>query len=160
MSGKPDKYQELLDEMRNSGEIPESWIDRIQTTYEASGLRTDLKETKDQYRQLMDTNSKLRDTILADRFKQFGVTISPSALRIPDDLDPTDTEKVEGWLVQAGLAESKPTTDPEERAAHDRIAAASNAGGQPTLSIADLDPSKMTEDEYYQAAALIEAQRK
>lgn len=155
-----DKYQELLDEMRNSGEIPETWIDRIQTTYEASGLRTDLKETKDQYRELMTQNSKLRDTILADRFKQFGVTISPSALRIPDDLDPTDTEKVEGWLVQSGLAESKPTTDPAERATHDRIAAASNAGGQPTISIEDLDPSTMSEDEFYKKVEALEAQRK
>lgn len=153
-----DRYKAFFEEARNSGVDPE-WISKAEEMFEASPLRQDLNATKEQHRQTQEQNSKLRDALLAERFKDFGVTISPTALRIPDDLDPTDGEKVEGWLVQSGLTQSKPTTSPDLRATHDRISAASNEGGQPTISLEDLDPETLSEDEFYRKAAALQAAR-
>lgn len=144
-----DKYEALLSKIQQSEDVPEWVVDEIQSTYEASGLRTDLKETRDKYRDVLTTNTKLRDRILAEEFTKHGVTISPTALRIPDDLDPTDAEKVEGWLVQSGLTSTKPTTSVDERSTHDRIVAATDSAATPTVDLSQFDPTTMDEDEFY-----------
>lgn len=153
-----DKFKAMFDEAREAG-LPDEWVSRFESTFEASPLREENKATKERMREIADQNQKYRDTILAAQFRDHGVTISPTALRIPDDLDPTDAEKVEGWLVQSGLAQSKPTTDPSERATHDRIAQASNEGGQPVF-----DPQSLLnitdEEEFWTKAKQYEATRK
>lgn len=151
-----DKFKAIFDEAREAG-LPDEWITRFESTFEASPLREENKQTKERMREIAERESKLKDALLATKFQSYGVSISPTALRIPDDLDPTDDEKVEGWLIQSGLAQSKPTTEPETRAVHDRISQASNEGGQPTISLEDLDPSKLTEDEFYEKAAALTA---
>jgi hypothetical protein len=152
-----DKYEALLNKMKDSGEVPEWVVDEIQSTYEASGLRTDLKETRDKYNQTLETNTRLRDTILESQFKSHGVTLSPKALRIPDDLDATDSDKVSGWLQEMGLVTAQPTTPTDERATHDRIANISSDATTPNqISVSDIQ--NMSEEEFWAKAPQIQEQ--
>lgn len=151
-----DKYTQLIQEARESGEIPDSWLERIETTYEASGLRTDLKATREAYQKTLDENRTLRSGLLADRFKSIGITISPTVLNIPDTLDPTDTDKVSEWAQEMGLIPKQETTPPAERATHDRIAAASNEGNATVIpSVSDIQ--NLPEEEFWKQAAAREA---
>ncbi len=142
-----DKFTQMFEEAKNSGVDPE-WISRFESAFEASPLREENKATKDRMREIAESNTKLRDSLLATKFSSHGVTISPTALRIPDDLDVTDDEKVEGWLIQAGLTTTKPTTDPATLATHDRIA---NASTDPISPSTIPDISKMNEEEFWAA---------
>lgn len=155
-----DKFKAMFDEAREAG-LPDEWISKFESEFEATPLRAENKATKERMKEIAEANQRLRDTLLETKFSAYNVSIKPSALRIPDDLDVTDDEKVEGWLVQSGLTSARPTTDPEVRATHDRIAAAATEGGNSTLpSLADLDPNKLSEDEFYERAEAIQAQRK
>ena len=152
-----DKFKAMFEEAREAG-LPDEWITKFESSFEASPLREENKSLKDRMKETYESNTKLRDTLLATKFSSHGVTISPSALRIPDDLDVTDDEKVEGWLVQAGLTSAKPTTDPSIRATHDRIANASNEETNATAAaLSELDPTTLSEDEFYAKAEAIMA---
>jgi hypothetical protein len=155
-----DKYEALIKKMEESGEVPEWALTEVKQTYEASGLRTDLKDLRDKFTKINEENTSLRTGLLADRFKSLGITISPSILNIPADLPVTDPEKVQTWAEEMGLIAKTETTPTDERSTHDRIATASNEGGNTGLPAAsDLDPSKMSESEFYEKARLIEAAR-
>jgi hypothetical protein len=155
-----DKYTQFMEDAKTSGEIPQHWIERIESTYEASGLRNDYKSERERAIALEEKLSNLRDGLLTDRFKSMGITASPKAFRIPDDLDPSDTEKLESWATEMGLIQRQETTPPADRAVHDRIASASTDGPSPTVSLDDLDPTKLSEDEFYaKAEALSKARR-
>lgn len=150
-----DKFTQLFEEARNSGVDPE-WVDRFSSTFEASGLRKDNQTIKEENRLLRETADKLKAGLLKDRFGQMGITISPSVLNIPDELDPSDPEKVQSWAEEMGLIAKKETTQPEERATHDRIAAASNEGNvsvTPTLQ----DLTNLPEEEFWKQAQIREA---
>lgn len=155
-----DKYTQFMEDAKTSGEIPQHWIDRIESTYEASGLRNDYKSERERAIALEEKLSNLRDGLLTDRFKSLGITASPKAFRIPDDIDPTDTEKLEGWATEMGLITRQETTPPEARAVHDRIANASTDGPTPTISLDDLDPTKLSEDEFYRRAEALQKQQR
>lgn len=155
-----DKYEALIAKMKDSGEVPEWVLDEVQTTYEASGLRTDLKALREQHTKTLEENTSLRTGLLADRFKSLGITISPSILNIPSDLAVTDAEKVQSWAEEMGLIARTETTDQDTRATHDRIANASNDGTNSALpTSSDLDPRKLSQEEFYEKARLIEAAR-
>jgi hypothetical protein len=155
-----DKYEALIKKMEESGEVPEWALEEVKTTYEASGLRTDLKKLREDFSKVAEENTSLRTGLLADRFKSLGITISPSILNIPSDLPVTDPDKVQSWAEEMGLIAKTETTTTDERSVHDRIATASNEGGNTGLpSTNDLDPSKMSESEFYEKARLIEAAR-
>lgn len=155
-----DKFDQLFEDARNSGEIPDAWLERFEAASSASGLRKDLKEATDKYRDLMTQNSTMRTGLLGDRFKSLGITISPQVLNIPEDLDPTDEDKVTTWAQEMGLVAKTETTSPAERAQHDRIAQASNEGGNVnTITSADL-VNAASEDEFYAKVAAYEATRK
>lgn len=154
-----DKFKAMFDEARDAGIDPD-WVTKFESAFEATPLREENKATKERMREIAEANQRYRDSLLETKFSAYNVSIKPSALRIPDDLDVTDDEKVEGWLVQSGLTSAKPTTEPEVRATHDRIAAAANEGGSYLPNdLAALDPSKMSEDEFYERAAALEAAR-
>lgn len=154
-----DKFKQLFEEARANGVDPD-WVDRFETSFEASGLRKDLNTTKEENRALRETAKSLRTGLLKDRFTKFGITVSPDILNIPEDLNPTDEDTVKDWAVNMGLLANTPSTPEPERATHDKIAAASNEGGQPSISLADLDPTKLSEDEFYEKALAIQAQIK
>lgn len=152
-----DKFKQLFEEARNSG-VDSEWVDKFENTFEASGLRKDNVTIKEENRLLRETATKLKSGLLKDRFEKIGITISPSVLNIPDDLDPSDPEKVQSWAEEMGLITKQETTPPSERQTHDRIAAASNEGNQTIVpSIDDLDPTKLSEEEFWQKAQAREA---
>lgn len=150
-----DKFRQLFEEARNSGMDPD-WVDKFETTFEASGLRKDNQTIKEENRLLRETASKLKSGLLKDRFEKMGVTISPSILNIPDDLDPSDPEKVQSWAEEMGLVTKQETTPAPERQVHDRIAAASNEGNVAIIPTVD-DINNLPEDEFWKVAAAREA---
>lgn len=150
-----DKFRQLFEEARNSGVDPD-WVDKFENTFEASGLRKDNQTIKEENRLLRETANKLKTGLLQDRFKSMGVTISPSILNIPDELDPSDPEKVQSWAEEMGLITKQETTQPAERQTHDRIAAASNEGNVSIAPTID-DISNLPEDEFWKVAAQREA---
>ena len=150
-----DKFRQLFEEARGSGVDPE-WVDKFESTFEASGLRKDNQAIKDENRLLRETASKLKSGLLKDRFERIGITISPSILNIPDDLDPSDPEKVQSWAEEMGLITPKETTPPAERETHDRIAAASNEGTVTSIP-SNADIQNLGEDEFWRVAAAREA---
>lgn len=150
-----DKFTELFEEARNSG-LPDDWVDRFQTTFEASGLRKDNLSIKEENRLLREQKQVLQAGLLRDRFNKLGITINPDYIKVPDDLDPANEEGVQEWAVKAGLITQTETTEPAERQTHDRIAAASNEGTQTTVpSISDLQ--NLPEEEFWKQAAAREA---
>ena len=150
-----DKFRQLFEEARNSGVDPD-WVDKFENTFEASGLRKDNQTIKEENRLLRETATKLKTGLLQDRFRSMGVTISPSILNIPDELDPSDPEKVQSWAEEMGLISRQETTAPAERQTHDRIAAASNEGNVSVMPTVD-DISNLPEDEFWKVAAAREA---
>jgi hypothetical protein len=144
-----DKFAQMFEEAKTAGIDPD-WISKFESAFEASPLREENKATKERMRELAESHTKLRDSLLAVKFAEHGVTIPPKALRLPDDLDPTNDESVEAWLVDAGLTTTKPTTDPATLSTHDRIAQASTDPVSPS-SIPDI--SKMNEEEFWAAHA-------
>lgn len=150
-----DKFRQLFEEARNSG-VDSDWVDKFESTFEASGLRKDNQTIKEENRLLRETANKLKTGLLQDRFKSMGVTISPSILNIPDELDPSDPEKVQSWAEEMGLITKQETTPPAERQTHDRIAAASNEGNVSVTPTID-DISNLPEDEFWKVAQQREA---
>lgn len=147
-----DKFKELFEEARNSG-VDSDWVDRFETTFEASGLRKDNQSIKDRYQTTLEENKTLKAGLLKTRFTELGIKLDPSILALPDTLNPADADNVKTWAVASGLIEDTPTTPPAERATHDRIAAASNEGGVSTVpALQDLDPSKLDEETFWQKA--------
>ncbi len=143
-----DKFTELFEEARNSG-VDSSWVDRFESTFEASGLRKDNLAVKERYQATLDENKTLKSGLLKTRFSELGIKIDPSILALPDTLNPADAENVKAWAVTAGLIDDLPTTPPAERATHDRIAAATNEG-----SVSNLPPitPEMDEEAFWKAA--------
>lgn len=151
-----DKYDEFIKAMKESGEVPERWVEGVEQTFSASTLRNELKETRDKYRETMEQNQTLRDGVLRDRFQKLGISISPKALNIPSDLDPTDEDKVSAWAQEMELIPKVETTDKETRQVHDRIAAASNEGGNSSIPSTS-DIQNLSEEEFWKVAMQREA---
>lgn len=154
-----DKYTQFLDDAKTSGEIPDEWIKRIEDTYEASGLRNDVRTERERANQLEEKYRTLQVGLLTDKFKEMGIPGKPSAYSLPDDIDPTNPESIQTWAVEMGLIQAPTTTEPVERAVHDRIASASTDGPALTTSLDDLDPTKLSEDEFYRRAELYQKQQ-
>lgn len=155
-----DKYTQFLEDARKSGQIPDEWIQRIEDTYEASGLRNDVKTHQEKVKQLEEKYRVLQTGLLTDKFKEMGIPGKPTAYSLPDDIDPTNPESIQTWAVDQGLIQPPQTTDNDTRAVHDRIAAASTDGAGPTISLDDLDPRKLSEDEFYEKAAALSKSRR
>jgi hypothetical protein len=155
-----DKYTQFLEDAKKSGEIPDEWIKRIEDTYEASGLRNDVRTERERAQKLETDLRSLRIGLLTDKFKEMGIPGKPTAYSLPDDMDPTNIESIQSWAVEQGLITPPQTTEPASREVHDRISQASNEGGNSSIpSSEELDPRKMSETEFYEHARKIEAQR-
>lgn len=152
-----DKYEDLLKEAEESGEIPSTWLDRIRNTYEASGLRTDLKDTREKYRAALEENESLRTGVLTTTFKSLGISANPKAFALPSDLNPTDEEAVSNWAQDMGLIPKVETTPSDERAVHDRISSASDQSTLGTIPTEEDIKNAKTPEELYALAARREA---
>ena len=135
-------------------------LDNLRKAYEASPLRKERDDAAAEAKRLADANAALRQTVMKTNFAAAGVTIDPSVLNLPSDLDVTDVEKVKGWAQGAGLVQAKPDTSQEELQAHDRLAGASSASGgggngmgMKERILAETDPSKgLSEEEFWARA--------
>lgn len=121
-----DKFEELFEEAMTSGKVDSEWLDRFRSNFEASPLRNEIKSLKEREKALREQATQYRNGLLQDKFSKLGITISPSILNIPEELNPADDDGFKDWAVKSGLVKDEPTTPEPERAVHDRIAAVSN----------------------------------
>jgi hypothetical protein len=148
-------FDDILNELVNTGQLPD---DAAQKLRDASPLRKDLETTKSELAAAQERTRTLEQRLSADVFSKVGITLNPSLLRTPDDLDVTDVDAVRKWAVEKQLIEDTPATPPAEMEQHQRVAAAAVDAplepGQADL-LAQLDPRKMSEDDFWaQAAAM------
>jgi hypothetical protein len=100
---------------------------------------------KDTNASLAEQVGKFRSGALGTQLQALGFKGNPSALNVPDDLDPFDAEKVTEWAVGMSLVDKPEPSADEQRqaadmAAHDRMVAAT----------AGATPPGNTEDQYRQ----------
>lgn len=126
-------FDDLMQEARDAG-VQESWLDRIKAATDGSPLRKERDDWKAKAEQLSEQVGKFRSGTLGQQLVALGFKGNPDALKVPDDLDPFDADKVTEWAVGMNLV-PKPEPSEDERqhaadlAAHDRMTQAA-AGGE------------------------------
>lgn len=139
----PDDFDVLVDELADAG-LDESYIDRLKK-WSGSPLRKERNEALQKVTALEERLAKAEAKTLESTFSNLGITVKPSALRLPDDLDVLDEDKVREWAVEQGLAEPPPPDTPEEEAeAHERVVAA-GAGAAGTTPASTIKPEDTEE---------------
>jgi len=139
----PNAFDDLMAEAADAG-VDSEWIDKVKKASAGSPLRQELESERAARKALEENAAKYRDAALNSQFAQLGIKVKPDALKVPEDLDPLDGDKVRDWAVTMGLAEAPQAVTPQEQAAHERIANAS-AG-------ADAGSPSSARDEVLQAA--------
>lgn len=127
----PNNFEDLLEEAAEAGVDPEL-IDRFRAASEASPLRKEVRDLRTQLESTIERAQKAEQAALSTHFKELGIKAKPSAFKLPDDLDVTDSEALQTWAVDQGLIDPPaPKVPGEHLDALDRIANASNgATGQ------------------------------
>lgn len=139
----PDDFDVLVDELADAG-LDESYIERLKK-WSGSPLRKERNEARQEADALKERVAKAEAKTLEATFKELGITVKPTALRLPDDLDVLDDTKVREWAVEQGLAEPPPPDTPEEEvAAHERVQAA-GAGAAGNTGPSTLKPEDTAE---------------
>ena len=121
------KFEDILAEMREQG-LDESYADELSKAWQASPLRQAAETAAERAR-------KAETALLRSTFKELGISVKPDHLRLPDDLDPTDSDRIKAFAVDAGLLtpDPEPTPDPAVTAdlqAQQRITAATAGAGE------------------------------
>lgn len=150
----PSTFDDLMQEARDAG-VDDAWLERVQAATAASPLRKERDELKAALQEATEKATKFGAAALNAQFAALGIKVKPDALRLPDDLDPLDTEKVREWAVGMGLADPPPpAVPPEEQAAHQRLAEAAAAGGvaPPATAARDEIMSATSADEFWAKA--------
>jgi hypothetical protein len=123
------KFEDLIAEMEEAGVDP-AFIDKTRATFEASPLRQELKQAKEQAQAAIDRANKAENVALTGTFKELGIKAKPTAFALPDDLDRTDRDAVQAWAVEQGLVDPPAPDVPNDQLdALDRVAAASTGAG-------------------------------
>lgn len=143
----PDDFDVLVDELADAG-LDDSYIDRLKK-WSGSPLRKERNDALQKATALEERLAKAEAKTLESTFTNLGITVKPTALRLPDDLDVLDEAKVREWAVEQGLAEPPPPDTPDdEAAAHERVVAAGTgaAGGTKPQTIAPDDVEEWSMD--------------
>lgn len=154
----PNDFEALIGELEEAG-LDESYIDRLKSATAASPIRKERDQFKADLATALAQRDQFRSKALVASFKDLGIKVSPTALRMPDDLDVTDDAALRTWAEGAGLVDPPPVTtaSPAEQQAHQQAAAAANGAGvntaQPTT--ADVIANANTPEEVM--AALVAA---
>ena len=114
----------------DDGELAEL-ADSLEKQFDASPLRSENKELKRKAQEALEKAERLNAYALQAAFEKIGLKVKPDALRLPDDLDPTDTPALTAWATEKGFIEAKPETPIEEQKAHEQMSQAV-AGGEVT----------------------------
>lgn len=150
-----ERLREFDDDEGELGQLADS----LERQFDASPLRTENKELKKQAQQAVEQAEKLRSYALSASFKEVGLKVKPDVLKLPDDLDPTDTQALSAWATEAGFIDAKPDTSKEEQGAHEAMQQAAAGGAtSPVLTgkaaiLEELDPRNLTEEEFWAKAA-------
>lgn len=158
----PNDFDALIGELEEAG-LDESYIDRLRSVTAASPIRKERDAYKADAIAALDRAQRAEAKALAASFRDMGITMKPSALRLPDDLDVTDDDKLRAWATDAGLIAAVQSVDQsmsnEERQAHANVAAASAGATTPPAAnskeslLARLDPAKgLTEEQFWAEA--------
>lgn len=131
----PNAFEDLMNEAADAG-VDADWIDRVKKASSGSPLRKELEDERQARIQAAENAAKYRDAALNSQFAQLGIKVKPDALKVPEDLDPLDGDKVRDWAVGMGLSEAPQAVTPQEQAAHERIANASDGASPTTPSTA------------------------
>lgn len=133
--------QEDIERLRqyedDDGELAQL-ADSLERQFEASPLRSENKELKRQAKEAADKAQRLHNYALSAAFKEVGLKVKPDVLKLPEDLDPTDTQALSAWATEAGFIESKPDTPAQEQQAHEAIQQAV-AGGEVVTASGSMD---------------------
>lgn len=147
----PNNFDDLLEEAAEAGVDPDL-IDRFRAASEASPLRKELRETKAQVEAAIERAQKAEQVALATQFKELGIKAKPTAFKLPDDLDVTDSTALQTWAVDQGLIDPPaPKVPDEDLDTLDRIANASN-GASGTVDPADAVINAPSEEEFWRQA--------
>lgn len=128
-------FDDLMNEGIDAG-IQEDWINRVRAASDGSPLRQEIKTLKDERDGLREQVGKFRTGTLGSHLAALGFKGNPDALKVPDDLDPFDQEKVSEWAIGMNLVQPPEPSDAEreqaaEHAAHDRMAQAAAGASLP-----------------------------
>lgn len=115
------RFEKLLETLKNDYEVDQDVVDEISSLWDASPIRKERDDYKKRAETAEEKAGKYATAAVKSVLKDKGVTINPSLLRFPDDLDLTDEAAVEKFLVDAGLAEAKSEADVAEQQAHENI---------------------------------------
>jgi hypothetical protein len=145
------KFEDLVAQAREAG-VDADWLADLEAAYDASPLRKELKDAKEQLQGAIDRANRLEQSALTGTFKELGIKAKPTAFALPADLDKTDVEQVRTWAVDQGLIDPPPPPAPDaDVAAMDRIAMAGTGSvGAPDADVAAINAS--SEEEFWQVA--------
>lgn len=145
-----NSFEDLLAEAEEVGVDPDL-IERLRAASAASPLRAEKKQAEERAAAALERAIKAENAALTSTFEKLGIKAKPSAFNLPEDLDRTDFDAVQGWAVEQGLAEPPKADVPVEHLdAEDRIhAATAGAGGAP--SVIDRALATDNEDEFWRA---------
>lgn len=149
-------WDDLLKEAEESGIDPE-FIERIRRANDASGLRKELKDAKDEAKQNRERAKRYEDKVLQAALREKGVTVNPSFLVRPDELDISDEDAVNKWLTEAGLWEPTPSAPADELKSHDRVANLAAGDAAPKTPLDEkkaklATDTSLTEDQFWSLA--------
>lgn len=126
----PSDFDDLLAELEAKEALDPDDLDRLRKASSGSPLRKERDEAKARADAAEARAKHLEGSMLADQLTKLGVTVKPSALRVPDDLDVADLEKVRAFAIDAGALAAPVDTSAENQQAHERIGQAMS-GGEP-----------------------------
>lgn len=99
----------------------------LRAAWDASPLRRERDEAKTAAQSAQERAQRAEAKALASSFKDLGIKVSPTALRMPEDLDVTDDAALRTWAEGAGLVDPPAATSAtqSEQTAHQQAANAS-----------------------------------
>lgn len=116
----PSDLDALIAEFAERG-LDDDDLNRLREATAATPLRQELKAANQRAKTLEGKLAKAT-------FQTLGINASPDALRLPDDLDVTDVDKVREWARGVNLIPSEPEVPAEEFEAQERAEQAAATG--------------------------------
>lgn len=120
-----NRFDELLTEIEEAEAIAPEWLDRLREASKGSPLRKERDDAIERADRAEARTKEMETATLASTLSTLGVKVKLDNLRLPDDLEVSDPEKVKEWAVEAGLVEAAPDVPNDEIEGHEAIATAS-----------------------------------
>lgn len=128
-------YEDLMAEFEEAGTDP-GLLARLKAATAASPIRAERDDWKAKAEAAAAQAAEMRAAVMGQTFKEAGITVNPSALNLPADLDFRDVEKVREWGAGMGLVQTQtpaPLTPPNEQQGARSFLAPGAGAGEPDL---------------------------